>query len=111
MVVTDAMVGAPARLHGGIMMAFFDEALGLICMHLGAEAMTASLTVDLRAPTYVGATLHQRAWVERRDGRKWFMRGEVHEAIGSSPRHVGSGSSRAHADQGARSSPRPTYPS
>jgi acyl-coenzyme A thioesterase PaaI-like protein len=79
MVVTDAMVGAPGRLHGGVMMAFFDEALGLVCLHLGVEAMTASLTVDLRAPAYVGATLTLRAWVDRREGRKWFMRGEVHE--------------------------------
>ena len=79
MVVTDAMVGAPGRLHGGVMMAFVDEALGLVCLHLGAEAMTASLTVDLRAPAYVGATLTLRAWIERRQGRKWFMRGEVHE--------------------------------
>ena len=50
MVVTDAMDGAPGRLHGGIMMAFFDEGMGLVTMHLGVETMTASLTVDLRAP-------------------------------------------------------------
>jgi acyl-coenzyme A thioesterase PaaI-like protein len=79
MVVTDTMVGAPGRLHGGIMMAFFDEALGLVSHHLGAATMTATLTVDLRAPAYVGATLSQRAWCERREGRKWSMRGEVHE--------------------------------
>jgi acyl-coenzyme A thioesterase PaaI-like protein len=79
MVVTDAMVGAPGRLHGGVMMAFVDEALGLVCLHLGVETMTASLTIDLRAPAYVGDTLTQRAWVEHREGRKWFMRGEVHE--------------------------------
>jgi uncharacterized protein (TIGR00369 family) len=79
MIVTDAMVGAPGRLHGGVMMAFVDEALGLVCLHLGVETMTASLTVDLRAPAYVGATLTLRAWVERRQGRKWFMRGVVHE--------------------------------
>jgi acyl-coenzyme A thioesterase PaaI-like protein len=79
MLVTDTMVGAPRRLHGGVMMAFIDEALGLVCKHLGADTMTASLTVDLRAPTYVGAILSQRAWVERREGRKWFLRSEVHE--------------------------------
>ena len=79
MVVTEAMVGAPGRLHGGVMMAFFDEAMGLVCFNLGVEAMTASLTIDLRAPGYVGATLTQRAWLERREGRKWFIRGEVHE--------------------------------
>jgi uncharacterized protein (TIGR00369 family) len=79
MVVTEAMVGAPGRLHGGVMMAFIDEALGLACLNLGAETMTASLTVDLRAPAYVGAVLAQRGWVERREGRKWYMRSEVHE--------------------------------
>jgi acyl-coenzyme A thioesterase PaaI-like protein len=79
MVVTEAMVGAPGRLHGGVMMAFLDEGFGLVTVHLGAEAMTASLTVDLRAPAYVGDTLAQRAWLERREDRKWFIRGEVHE--------------------------------
>jgi acyl-coenzyme A thioesterase PaaI-like protein len=79
MVVTEAMTGAPDRLHGGVMMAFFDEGMGLVPVCLGAETMTASLTVDLRAPAYVGATLTQRAWLERREGRKWFVRGEVHE--------------------------------
>jgi uncharacterized protein (TIGR00369 family) len=79
MLVTETMVGAPGRLHGGVMMAFIDEALGLACQNLGAETMTASLTVDLRAPAYVGAVLAQRAWVERHEGRKWYMRSEVHE--------------------------------
>ena len=60
-------------------MAFVDEALGLVSLHLGVETMTASLSIDLRAPAYVGATLTQRAWVEHREGRKWYMRGEVHE--------------------------------
>src|SRR3954447_2126911 len=63
MTVTEAMVGAPNRLHGGIMMAFFDEGMGLVCHHLGANTMTASLTTDLRAPAYVGAVLTQRAWL------------------------------------------------
>jgi acyl-coenzyme A thioesterase PaaI-like protein len=79
MLVTGAMVGAPGRLHGGVMMAFFDEGMGLVCFTFGIESMTASLTVDLRAPAYVGDTLTQRAWLERQDGRKWFIRGEVHE--------------------------------
>jgi acyl-coenzyme A thioesterase PaaI-like protein len=80
MVVTEHMVGAPGRLHGGVMMAFIDEALGLVsCLHVAGDTMTASLTVDLRAPAGVGATLTQRAWVERNEGRKWFVRSEVHE--------------------------------
>jgi hypothetical protein len=77
MTVTEAMVGAPNRVHGGIMMAFLDEGLGLVTAHHGVDAMTASLTVDLRAPAYVGATLTQRAWLARREGRKWLL---VHPA-------------------------------
>ena len=79
MAVTETMVGAPDRLHGGIMMAFLDEAMGLVCYTFGVEAMTASLTIDLRAPVHVGAALTQRAWLEGREGRKWFIRAEVHE--------------------------------
>jgi len=79
MTVTETMVGAPGRLHGGITMAFLDEGMGLATVQLGGDAMTASLTVDLRAPVYVGAVLTQRVWVERREGRKWFVRAEVHE--------------------------------
>ena len=36
MVVTETQVGAPNRLHGGIMMAFFDEGMGLVC-HAGTD--------------------------------------------------------------------------
>ncbi len=79
MVVTETMVGAPGRLHGGIMMAFLDEAMGLVCFVNGVETMTANLNVDLRAPVFVGAKLEQRAWLERQEGRKWFIRAEVHE--------------------------------
>jgi acyl-coenzyme A thioesterase PaaI-like protein len=79
MIVTETMVGAPGRLHGGITMAFFDEGLGLVTVHHGVEAMTARLSIDLRSPAHVGAVLTQRAWLERREGRKWFIRGEVHE--------------------------------
>jgi acyl-coenzyme A thioesterase PaaI-like protein len=80
MTVTDTMVGAPSRLHGGITAAFFDEVLGALTTLVGADdAMTASLTVDFRSPAYTGAVLTQRAWLERRDGRKWFVRGEVHD--------------------------------
>lgn len=79
LLVTDAMVGAPGRLHGGVMMAFFDEGLGVVSQLHGIATMTASLTVDLRAPAYVGMTLRLRAWADRREGRKWFLRGEVHE--------------------------------
>ena len=76
-VVTETMVGAPSRLHGGIMMAFLDEAMGLVCFVHGVEAMTANLSIDLRAPVYVGAALEQRAWLESQEGRKWVVRGEV----------------------------------
>ncbi len=79
LVVTDTMVGAPDRLHGGITMAFFDEGLGQVASAHGAETMTAGLTVDFRSPAYVGAVLTLRAWVDRHEGRKWFMRGEIHE--------------------------------
>jgi acyl-coenzyme A thioesterase PaaI-like protein len=77
MVVTESMVGAPGRLHGGIMMAFLDEAMGLVCFVNGVAAMAANLNIDLRAPVFVGASLEQRAWLERQEGRKWFVRGEV----------------------------------
>ena len=77
MVVTDiGRTGPPARRdHDGVL----RRGMGLITMHLGAETMTASLTVDLRAPVS-WATLRQRAWLEAPEGRKWFLRGEVHEA-------------------------------
>ena len=79
MVVTDAMLGPGGRLHNGALMVFLDEALGLTCLNRGVDAMTANLQVDHHASAYAGAVLTERAWVERHEGRKWYLRAEVHE--------------------------------
>lgn len=79
MLMTEHLVGAPGRMHGGIVMAFLDEGLGLLCQETagGLDAMTARLSVNLRSPAFVGDVLDQRAWVELAEGRKIFVRGEV----------------------------------
>ncbi|KAF1817234.1 hypothetical protein P152DRAFT_12046 [Eremomyces bilateralis CBS 781.70] len=69
--------------HGGVLGALFDEAMSC-CAELFRQAsdrksqlFTANLSVSYRAPVDVPAVVMIRIWLERRDGRKWFLRGKL----------------------------------
>ncbi|GEL22093.1 thioesterase [Pseudonocardia sulfidoxydans NBRC 16205] len=68
--ITDAHQGAPGLVHGGIVAAAFDEMMGALQSFFREPAVTASLTTQYRKPIPVGATLHMRARVDSREGRK-----------------------------------------
>ena len=65
-----AFEGAPARAHGGVVAAIFDDVMGFVLGMISAPAYTARLTVEYLAPTPVGEELEFRARLDRRDGRK-----------------------------------------
>jgi acyl-coenzyme A thioesterase PaaI-like protein len=71
--VTSDHQGAPGLAHGGVLSAVFDEALGVLQVYFREPAVTASLTTQYRRPVPVGSTLHIRAWVDRREGRKLWL--------------------------------------
>lgn len=72
--------GAPGRSHGGVVAACVDETIGGLLPILGMIAFTGRLTLHYRAPCPMGVPLEFRAWLEREEGRKLFIR-----AVGSGP--------------------------
>ncbi|KAF2014326.1 hypothetical protein BU24DRAFT_423313 [Aaosphaeria arxii CBS 175.79] len=70
--------------HGGVLGALFDESMGACLERFrqtveGRETLlfTANLSVSYRAPVDVPAVYAIKIWVERREGRKWFVKGEL----------------------------------
>lgn len=70
--------GAPGIMHGGVMTAVFDEVLGQATKHCGHRGVTASLTVQFRAPVPVGRELRVHGRVECIERRKLHLAGEAY---------------------------------
>jgi acyl-coenzyme A thioesterase PaaI-like protein len=69
-------VGAPGIAHGGAVATVLDDLFGFLLYQVGELAVTRHLEVDYRAPVMLSTPDLLRAWLERRDGRKLFVRGE-----------------------------------
>ncbi|SNQ52061.1 conserved hypothetical protein [Frankia canadensis] len=71
--------GGTAAVHGGALSLFFDDALGRVANAAvtGGVARTAFLRVDYRSPAPLEVALSCRVWIERVEGRKGFVRGEM----------------------------------
>ncbi|MEZ5254995.1 MAG: PaaI family thioesterase [Microthrixaceae bacterium] len=73
-----AFEGPPSCVHGGYIAAAFDEVLGAAQSMSGVQGMTANLSVNYRSPTPLMTPLRIEAWLDRIDGRKIFVRGEMY---------------------------------
>jgi len=72
-------LGGNMAAHGGAIPLFFDEILGRLAQAAGRTACrTAYLKTDFRSITPIGPTLTVRAWFEREEGRKRFLRATLH---------------------------------
>jgi len=78
--------GHPSTLHGGVTCAILDETMGLLVMlHdnniRGAgprdSLYTANLNVSYRAPVPTPSDIMVKTWLVRRQGRKWFSKGQI----------------------------------
>lgn len=65
--------GVPGHVHGGLVAAALDEALGFLAVNNDIGGLTAVLTVKYRAPTPLEKELTIEANVVRKDGRKAFV--------------------------------------
>lgn len=82
--------GFPDTLHGGVVAALFDEALGL-CVEGYREAVstaktwlyTASLEITYRAAVTTPGAVLIRTWIEKTEGRKWFVKGQLLDEDGA----------------------------
>jgi acyl-coenzyme A thioesterase PaaI-like protein len=76
-VLGPAYEGGPGLAHGGVLSLLFDHAMGQALFTAGYAAMTVSLEVRYRAPTPLEQPLAVSAWVDRVDGRKLFVAGQI----------------------------------
>ena len=72
-----AYEGPPFHVHGGWVIAAFDELLGVAQVAGNAPGMTGTLTIRLTKPTPIGKRVDYVGWVDRVDGRKTFAKGEA----------------------------------
>ncbi len=66
--------GAPDRSHGGIVAGLIDDTYGFVLQLLGEMAFTGELAIRYEAGVPIGEPLVCRAELDRREGRKLFMR-------------------------------------
>ena len=69
--------GGPGVAHGGWTAAVLDEVLGHVPLLFGSLSVTGTLTVHYVKPVPLERPLLARAWVDRRDGEKSFVSGEL----------------------------------
>jgi acyl-coenzyme A thioesterase PaaI-like protein len=70
--------GPTGFVHGGIIAEVFDEVLGTLAVMHGVAGFTGTLTVRYRSPTPILVDLDLTARVDRVEGRKAFLVGELH---------------------------------
>lgn len=74
-----AYEGPPGCLHGGMIAAVLDQVLGSSPARIGMPGLTAYLNTTYRRPTLLGVEHVCSARVERVDGWKVFVRGEIRD--------------------------------
>jgi acyl-coenzyme A thioesterase PaaI-like protein len=72
---TDAYEGPPGTVHGGHVIAAFDDLLGVAQIASGDAGMTGTLSVRLHAPTPLWTRIDYTGGVDRLEGRKIFAWG------------------------------------
>ena len=72
--------GPPERVHGGIQALIVDEVMGALNRMRGRQAFTAYLNVNYRGPAPLNVDLSFRAWVDKIEGRKVFLKATGQES-------------------------------
>ena len=69
--------GPPRSVHGGFVAALFDQFLGVGQKITDQPGFTGTLTVKYLKPTPIDTELRLEGWVDRVEGRKNFLTGEM----------------------------------
>ena len=69
--------GPPGLVHGGWVAAMLDQAVGSVSSAETSPGLTAKLEVNYRRPTPLFTPLEITSWVDRVEGRKVFVAGEI----------------------------------
>jgi acyl-coenzyme A thioesterase PaaI-like protein len=75
--------GYPSRMHGGVVSAMIDEAMGYAVYHARRWGATARLSVRYRRPVLLDQVLRVEAWMVRDRGRLMELRADVRGADGT----------------------------
>ncbi|KAJ3111372.1 Thioesterase super member 4 [Phlyctochytrium bullatum] len=78
-----SICGHKGLVHGGMISALFDDFFGAIFFANAEQeysGFTANLSIDYRFPVPAPSTVVFICWIERIDGRKVFLRGEMRSA-------------------------------
>lgn len=76
-VCPDEYEGGPQVAHGGWTASVLDEMLGTTSVAQGQLVVTGTLTVDFIKPVPINRELEGRSWIERRDGKRVYINGEL----------------------------------
>ena len=76
-----AYEGPAGLVHGGMLAAVFDQALGRACENAKVPGMTGTLSIRYRQGTKLGK-VHVEAWLDRIEGVKAFAKAEVSTSDG-----------------------------
>jgi len=69
--------GGPGVAHGGWTAAMFDEVTGHVPLLNGQLSVTGTMRVTYVKPVPIERLLHARAWVTKKDEKRWFVEGEL----------------------------------
>lgn len=69
--------GGPGVAHGGWVAAVMDEVLGHMGPLNGALTVTGTLTIEYLKPVPLAHDLEVQAWVDRVEGRRWYLEAEL----------------------------------
>lgn len=69
--------GPPFHVHGGVLAALIDEAMGAAAWASGKRAVSVKLTCNYRKPVPLDVPLHITGCIERSEGRKHFTAGSI----------------------------------
>jgi acyl-coenzyme A thioesterase PaaI-like protein len=71
--------GPPTAVHGGVIALVFDELLGSTGVMNQCGGFTGTLSIRYRSITPLHQPIRMRGWVDRREGRKVFIAGTMHD--------------------------------
>lgn len=71
--------GPPMAVHGGVIALVFDELLGCLGALRDVGGFTGTLSIRYSSLTPIGRPIRMRSWIERREGRKTFIIGTMHD--------------------------------
>ncbi|TPX77435.1 hypothetical protein CcCBS67573_g01318 [Chytriomyces confervae] len=98
------LTGHEGVLHGGCTAGFFDDAFGtLFFLEARGEfdGVTANLSINYRAPILTPAIVAFVLWIDRIEGRKVFMKGEVRSVANDADDLSLEGAAEGDVDVGA----------